>query len=169
VKLAIDVQYVDTTAYVAGVAFNKWHAKSATAEYSSTVENIAEYEPGSFYKRELPCILSLLKEHKLAPKTIVIDGYVYLDGKQAPGLGKKLFDALGAKTEIIGVAKKPFVNIGDDFALVRGESKKPLYVTSTGNVVAAISSIKGMHGANRIPVLLKRADQLCREIAKQSV
>ena len=45
-------------------------------------------EPGQFYKRELPCILELLKQVNPLPNYIVIDGYVYLGGDEKPGLGK---------------------------------------------------------------------------------
>ena len=105
--LAVDVDYRGTTASVAGIAFQHWQDSEPTSIYQSQVDNIADYVPGSFYKRELPCILTLLREHDLKPDVIMIDGYVYLDGKHQPGLGKHLYDALDGRTIIIGVAKKP--------------------------------------------------------------
>ena len=166
--LAIDVQYEGDVGYVAGVMFEEWSASSPLSEHASSVTNIAAYEPGSFYKRELPCILQLLREHKLQPSTIVVDGYVFLDGKALPGLGKRLFNALSHRATVVGVAKEPYAGISDEFALLRGRSKKPLYITSTGNPEYARKCIAGMHGNNRIPVLLKRVDQLCRAAARDA-
>ena len=166
--LAVDVQYDDNSAFVAGVLFNEWGSEEPKAEYISLLNEIEEYVPGDFYKRELPCILRLLKEHELVPSCIVVDGYVYLDGKQLPGLGKRLFDALQEKIEIIGVAKKGFRGITSEYEILRGKSEKPLYVTSTGDLDSAKNSVLNMFGKNRIPFLLKRADQLCREAANKS-
>jgi len=45
-------------------------------------------ETEAFYKRELPCILKLLDKLEQPPSCIVVDGYVFLDGK------KKASDAL---------------------------------------------------------------------------
>lgn len=166
--LAVDVQYQDDKAFVAGVAFDDWVAPYPISEHVSMLDNVEEYEPGNFYKRELPCIFKLLSEHKLAPKCIVIDGYVYLDGKQKPGLGKRLFDSIADIDEVIGVAKNSYSGIGDEFELLRGKSEKPLFVTTTGDLQTAKSRIAKMFGEHRIPALLKRADQICRETANKS-
>ncbi|MFG1491665.1 hypothetical protein ABMA58_20600, partial [Oceanospirillum sp. HFRX-1_2] len=67
--LAVDVQYqagvndLSDTAYVAGVLFSGWQAEQADAEYRCRVSPVAEYDPGAFYRRELPCILQLLEQH----------------------------------------------------------------------------------------------------------
>ncbi len=162
--LAIDVDYRNTNAHIAGVAFSSWKDEKPSAIYSSSLSNIEAYEPGRFFKRELPCILKLLEEHKLNPEYIVIDGFVYLDGDKEPGLGKHLYDALGGKTMIIGVAKRPFKNTSETCEIFRGESHKALYVTAEGITRdAAKLLIVSMHGKYRIPELLKKADQLCRE------
>ena len=167
--LAVDVQYFENSAFVAGVVFDQWNSMTSVGEYVSTVNNIQDYEPGNFYKRELPCIIKMLNEHKLDPSIIVIDGYVFLDGKQKPGLGKRLFDSLSYRVEVVGVAKKAFSGISKEYELHRGKSKRPLYVTSTGKIETAKDWITKMYGANRIPVLLKRADQLCREAANKKI
>ncbi|MFC3150029.1 endonuclease V [Litoribrevibacter euphylliae] len=166
--LAVDVQYDDKSAFVAGVLFDEWNAEEPTAEYISHLHEIEEYVPGNFYKRELPCILKLLNEHRLEPTCILVDGYVYLDGKQKPGLGKKLFDTLEKKIEIIGVAKRGFSGISSKYEILRGESEKPLYITTTGELEIAKNKVLSMCGNYRIPALLKRADQLCREAANKS-
>ena len=167
-KLAIDVQYLESTAYIAGVAFETWSAETPYAEYTSYLEDIEDYQSGFFYKRELPCIRKLLDDHQIQPDVIVIDGYVYLDGTSKPGLGKYLYDSLEQKADIIGVAKKEFTGIHESHRLFRGSSKKPLYITSTNPLEESKDCIASMFGNSRMPVLLKRADQLCREFANKS-
>ncbi len=163
--LAIDVQYAQDTAYVAGILFENWLSDAPLGEYISVLQEVAEYEPGHFYKRELPCILRLLDEHQLKPKCILVDGYVYLDGQAKPGLGKRLYDALEQKVDVVGVAKKGFAGISADYEIVRGKSEKPLYITTTGDLTLAKESVQNMVGKYRIPTLLKRADQVCRQAA----
>jgi len=127
VLLAIDVQYTENTAFVAGICFEDWRSSQPCGEYVSVVCEVAEYQPGFFYRRELPCILKLIEEHDLRPTTIVIDGYVFLDGTEKPGLGKHLHEALNQSVTVIGVAKKAFSGIPEAHALLRGKSQKPLY------------------------------------------
>lgn len=161
--LAVDVSYSEDVAAVAGVVFRNWGDHHAQSEIISFAEVPAEYEPGQFYKRELPCILKLLREHDLKPDCIVVDGFVYLDGKTLPGLGKHLFDALGGKVPVIGVAKKQYKGIGAEYEIYRGTSGKPLYITAAGmELEEAQAYIGNMYGTHRIPALLKRADQLAR-------
>jgi deoxyribonuclease V len=165
--LAVDVDYKNNTANIGGVTFSAWQDTEPAALYSSTLDDIEEYEPGAFFKRELPCILKLLEEHKLTPDCIIVDGFVYLDGHEKPGLGKHLYDALDGKTTVIGVAKQSFKDIPEYCAIYRGVSTKPLYVTAEGLTLdAAKELISSMHGAFRIPKLLKMADQLCRSAEK---
>jgi deoxyribonuclease V len=162
--LAVDVDYRGLSAKVAGVTFSEWDAEEEDEIYVSYVEGIAEYVPGSFYKRELPCILALLSEHNLSPDIIVVDGFVYLNGIDMPGLGKHLHDALDKNIAIVGVAKRIFKGINNDFALCRGESKNPLYITSEGiSTNQARDAIARMHGKHRHPTLLKKVDSICRE------
>lgn len=166
--LAVDVQYADDHAYVAAVAFNDWNAEQAAREYESSVDGIADYVPGQFYKRELPCILKLLNEHKLTPDVIVIDGYVYLGDKKRPGLGMYLYNALEGKSKIVGVAKRAFYGVSDKQKIFRGNSKVPLYVTAIGiEIETAKQNIIKMRGS-RIPTLLKHVDQLSREKANKA-
>lgn len=75
--LAVDVQYLKSGAVAAGLQFEDWSDEAPAGEYVSVIDTVAPYEPGQFYKRELPCILALLQEHSLSPSTIVVDGYVY--------------------------------------------------------------------------------------------
>ena len=162
--LATDVHYKEKTATAAGVLFEDWKSAEAVGEYITQIENIAEYKPGQFYKREMPCILALLQEHSLTPDIIIIDGYVFLDGTSTAGLGKHLYDALKGKFTIIGVAKNRFTNIDENHAVNRGKSNNPLFITAIGmDVDTAKNYVQTMHGAYRIPTMLKKADQLCRQ------
>ena len=162
--LAVDVLYTDGKGIAAGVLFENWESCSPVGEYVSEMDVDEAYVPGQFYKRELPCILRLLHEHALSPDTIIVDGYVFLDGVEKPGLGKYLYDALGGKQTIVGVAKNLFSGISSMHGILRGRSHKPLYITVIGDSLdAAKANVLSMCGEHRIPVLLKRADHLCRE------
>ena len=121
---------------------------------------MAPYEPGSFYKRELPCLLAILRDVPHALEAIVIDGYVWLDVNERPGLGGHLFAALG--TPIVGVAKTMFRG-APAIPVIRGSGARPLFVSAAGMAVEeAARQVAAMSGAFRIPTLLKRVDQLCR-------
>ncbi len=162
---AADVQYADDTALAAGILFSGWESCRIEKTVLKAIENIAPYEPGSFYKRELPCILALLAEIGELPEAIVVDGYVSLGKTGRPGLGMHLYNSLDGTVPVIGVAKKEFADTPDECRLLRGESTRPLYVTSVGmELETAKSCVAAMHGNHRIPALLKRVDQLCRGI-----
>lgn len=161
--LAVDADYATDSAWIAGVAFQAWPDAVATATYRTQVSPIEEYESGEFFKRELPCILQLLDEFALTPDVIIIDGFVYLDGKTKPGMGAYLHQALDENVPVIGVAKRPFKGIDDRYSLLRGDSQNPIYVTSVGMPQSyARKAVEDMHGKYRIPTLLKLADQVCR-------
>ena len=161
--LAVDVHYKNGGAMVAGVAFERWWDERPLAEYVSQVEAVVDYESGQFYKRELPCILTLLEAHCLKPNVMVVDGYVYLDGHSRAGLGRYLYEALAGEVVVVGVAKKAFRGIEAGYAVYRGQSRSPLYVTAVGMAVnQAHAAIGRMHGRHRLPTLLKRVDQMCR-------
>ena len=163
--LAIDVDYHGTCATVAGVLFEDWQDSEAENVVVTNVSEVCEYETGAFYKRELPCILKLLNEIEHKPSCIVVDGYVFLDGISQPGLGKYLYDALDKEIPVIGVAKRSFAKISDEYALLRGDSQKPLYITSAGIEQAlAMKYVASMYGKHRNPYLLKKVDQVCRGV-----
>ncbi len=162
--LAIDVFYHQDQARTAGVLFKGWEDAEPDKVIYATTKGLRSYAPGSFYLRELPCLLQLLRDHQVKPDYVIIDGYVFLDGHSQPGLGKHLFDELKGKIPVIGVAKNPFRDISKEYALWRGKSKHPLYVTAAGiDHRIASEHIRKMHGEFRIPTLLKMADQLCRK------
>jgi len=164
VILAVDVHYhADHSATAAGLLFQSWDSGEAVDELVMDIEEVAQYVPGSFYLRELPCIRQLLAVVKSPYDCIVIDGYVFLGKEQRPGLGMHLWDSLDRKVPVIGVAKSRFSDTPEEAKLFRGSSRRPLYVTSVGVPLAeAKEQLRSMKGVYRIPDLLKRVDQLCR-------
>jgi len=168
VILAVDVHYADHGAVAAGLLFDDWRAATPSATHVSRFDTVEDYVPGAFYRRELPCLLGLLREHDLHPGLIVVDGHVFLDGDGRPGLGKHLHDALDGRVPVIGVAKTAFAGMDPRFAVLRGDSLRPLYVTAFGIPLEdAQAHVRSMHGAHRLPTLLKRVDRVCREAANE--
>jgi len=162
---ATDVQYAENSALSAGLLFPHWKSDEIDRQILKTIDQIAPYEPGAFYKRELPCILSLLDEIVISLDAIVIDGFVKLGGDEKDGLGMHLYNTIQQSTPIIGVAKKAFIGTPENCQIFRGKSNNPLYITSVGVPLSeAKKLITQMHGENRIPTLLKKVDQLCRGI-----
>ena len=161
--LAVDVHYEGDWATAAGVLFEGWDACAATQTALAHLANVADYESGQFYKRELPGILALLARLTAPPQVIVIDGYVCLGHSQKPGLGKHLFDALNGRMPIIGVAKTRYQGTPTSAEVRRGRSQRPLYITAVGlEQAAAKTAVQQMCGNGRLPRLLKQVDQLCR-------
>lgn len=159
----LDVDYRTDVAYAAIVGFHAWTDARPATEAVVKVTPVEPYVPGEFYRRELPCLLRALKE--VPPADIVIvDGYVWLDGPAKPGLGAHLYEALTPQVPVIGVAKTAFRNAHDVDEVYRGASQRPLFVSTVGMPLnEAAQHIRTMHGANRIPTLLKRVDQLARQ------
>lgn len=165
--LAVDVDYRNSKAVVAGVSFNSWSDEKPIHIYHSVVYKVEEYESGSFYRREMPCITQLLKEHHIEPDIIVIDGFVYLGDESRPGLGMHLYNKLDQAIPVIGVAKKPFRGTPHETELLRGRSSKPLYITAVGiDLNEAKDKVLSMYGNHRTPSLIKEADRVCRKLAR---
>jgi deoxyribonuclease V len=161
---ACDCHYWESTAGCCGVLFRDWDSERPLLEFREIVRHVERYEPGSFYRRELPCLLMLLEQVKGRFEMVVIDGYVGLGKEERPGLGAHLFSALGETIPVIGVAKTPFRGATHARTVMRGRSRRPLYITSAGiDIEEAGRNIQAMHGPHRIPTLLKRVDRLCRE------
>lgn len=158
--LAVDVYYKENSAKAVGILFNPGDETVIDLKvvYINAIE---DYVPGEFYKRELPCILKIIELINLAEiEVIIIDGYVYVDNDKAFGLGAFLWKTLAEKTPVIGVAKTSFFKNKETVnVLYRGESKNPLYISSTGyDLNKAADLIKEMKGNYRIPDILKLLD-----------
>jgi deoxyribonuclease V len=162
--IAVDVHYAEIAVVTAAVGFIDWPDPTSTLECVLRAEVTPEpYEPGAFYKRELPFLLEAvaLVERRHTVEAVVIDGHVWLrDGE--PGLGARLHEALGARIAVIGVAKAAFAG-GNAVPVLRGDSSRPLFVTAAGmDAHGAAELVRGMHGPHRVPTLLKRVDRLAR-------
>lgn len=160
----LDVDYRSAQGHCSAVLFKDWEDATPVKVYNSVTDPIAPYEPGAFYKRELPCMLNTLHgvEEKIA--TLVIDGYVWL-GENRAGLGHHLYETLNREIPVIGVAKSKFRGV-ESVALpvLRGKSSNPLWVTAIGvDLDTAARCIAQMAGEFRLPDLIKRTDGECRK------
>ena len=160
-KLILDVGYKNNVAKVVGGFFNNWEDDKLIRISHRIVQDINEYIPGEFYKRELPCILEFLKDYDLEQiQCIIIDGFIFLDDNQKKGLGAYLYKSLNSKTPIIGAAKSKFYNnTKNTIEIFRGESKNALYISAIGiELDVAAKHIASMHGNFRLPNLIKQVD-----------
>ncbi|MGY2894313.1 endonuclease V [Deinococcus sp. UYEF24] len=156
------------SASAAALLFTDWGAAAPVSEWVERVDGVEPYLPGEFFRRELPCLLAVLnRTEQLAEgrlSAVVIDGYVTLDAAGTPGLGAHLYQALGGEVAVIGVAKTAYRGSAHAEAVCRGGSLSPLYVTAAGmDVNEAARAVQSMAGPHRLPTLLKRVDQLCRQ------
>ena len=159
--LAIDTYYYKTKAKTVCIEFSGWQDSIPSNIIQEYTESYDEYESGSFYKRELPCIISIIKNYNLENvKAIIIDGYVILNNEGKKGLGGHLYDSIEKSVPIIGVAKSKFKeeNIYSK-EIYRGNSTKPLYISALGiDMQSAANLLIDMHGKYRIPTLLQILD-----------
>lgn len=161
----VDVDYRGASKAVAAcVLFEDWTASDVVETIVAVNGDVAHYEPGQFYKRELPCLVSVLRRVPVSLEAIVVDGHVWLDGSARPGLGARLYEALAERIAIVGVAKNKFGDGSGSAAITRGASSAPLYVSAVGlDPATATASIEQMAGPHRIPTILKHADRGCRD------
>jgi len=160
---AVDVGYCGNEALAAAVLFSSWGQAQADKILTAKITVVAPYQPGQLYLRELPCILAVLKKVPGRPRLILVDGYVWLDESARPGLGGHLYHALKRECSVVGIAKSPFFRGTNVAEVLRGDSHQPLFVTSVGlDLAEAAEGVRTMHGAHRIPSLLREADRLSR-------
>lgn len=161
-----DTYYYENFAKTVSLSIRNWTDEEVVSIISDEIEIKSDYKSGEFYKRELPCLLSLISKMDIKEgDIIIIDGYVSLNNIGKKGLGGYLYEALKQKYPVIGVAKNKFSEIDDErISILRGTSEKPLFITSKGidNKLAS-SFIRNMKGGFRIPELLKKVDQLTRK------
>ncbi|AGC48918.1 hypothetical protein MYSTI_07646 [Myxococcus stipitatus DSM 14675] len=159
----LDVDYRSEVTVAACVVFRDWTDAAEAAHHVERGPPAESYEPGQFYRRELPHLLKVLARVPETLEAIVVDGYVWL-GEEKPGLGAHLYEALGRAVPVIGVAKTAFHSSNNAVPVLRGQSQRPLFVTAVGlSPTAAAAHIQRMHGDARRPTLLGRVDRLCRE------
>lgn len=162
----LDVHYFGTGARAACVVVESWESESPDSTYVQDIEAVQPYEPGNFFRRELPCLLSVLRLLPSPPGIVVIDGYVWLSSVERPGLGAHLYEALGRRIPVVGVAKTAFAGVENCAAvarILRGSSRNPLYVTAIGlEPELAGQCIRRMAGKHRIPGIVRITDHLSR-------
>ena len=161
----LDVAYDSMAAAVAGALIGSWDAQGASQMRVRRCDGPpASYESGAFYKRELPLLLAVIADFDEPIEVIVIDGYVWLDDHDLPGLGGHLFSTLGRCIPVIGIAKTRYRNDTWSIPVLRGESRRPLFVTSAGiQARKAAQCVCRMHGDHRIPTILNLVDRAARE------
>ncbi|WP_019586579.1 endonuclease V [Deinococcus apachensis] len=159
-KACVDVDYREQEAVSACLLFGRWEAERPTRTLVERIAPVAPYVPGEFYRRELPCLLATLRPFISLVDVVIVDGYVWLG--EALGLGARLYEALGRRAAVIGVAKSAFHG-APATSVQRGPGRRPLYVTAAGmSAEEAAGHIREMHGEYRLPTLLRQVDQLCR-------
>lgn len=164
--VAFDTYYYENSAKTVGIGFHNWTDNEFAIIKSEIIEGVSDYEPGKFYKRELPCILSLLNKFEISGiMTIIVDGYTTIDNQGKNGLGGYLYESLDRKTPVVGVAKNRFkLNSKNAKEILRGNSSNPLFISALGiDLNLATEKIKSMHGDYRIPTILKMVDLQTKE------
>jgi deoxyribonuclease V len=162
----VDVHYGEHDAAAACVVAREWTDDAPSEQHVTVVPGVEPYEPGAFFKRELPCILRVLSEVQLEYRVIVIDGYVELDEDGTLGLGGHLHAHYRGALAVIGVAKTAYRGSTFAASVFRGESRSPLFVTARGlPLQEAARLVEQMHGSYRIPTLIKYVDGLARAAA----
>jgi len=134
---------------------------SVVDERVAQLDEVADYQPGRFYLRELPALRAVL-EGVTRLSLLIVDGYVDLepDGRR-PGLGAHCHEAFGMP--VIGVAKTRFQPATHAVEVRRGAALRPLLVTAVGlDVVDAVDLVAKMSGPFRLPDAIKRVDALAR-------
>ena len=159
----LDVHYADPRAAAACVVLSSWQASKPEECAVRTIDNVLPYEPGAFYRRELPCLEEALKALHRVPEILVVDGYVWL-GQGKKGLGAYLFEAIGSLGAVVGVAKTSFIGAEPVGKVFRGQSRRPLFVSAVGmNLAEACAHVEEMHGKFRVPWAISEVDRLARE------
>jgi deoxyribonuclease V len=131
-------------------------------ERIGVADEVAPYEPGFLYRRELPPLLALLETGDPLD-VVVVDGFVDLDPAGMPGLGRHLHNALGVP--VIGVAKSRYRTATHAARVTRGTATRPLYVTTVGVALdEAVRAVEHMDGPHRIPRAFRRVDALARAL-----
>jgi deoxyribonuclease V len=158
---AVDVYYPPSGgARAAVVVATDPRFATVVDERVAWLAQVAPYEPGSFFRRELPATRAVLDGVE-GLDLLIVDGYVDLDPDGRPGLGARLHEEMGVP--VIGVAKTAFRSATHAATVHRGTATRPLYVTAAGlSVENAAELVATMAGPFRLPDALRRVDRLSR-------
>jgi len=162
VFVAVDVHYLPRGgAQAAAVVAADAAFGQLLADRTGQLGEVAPYQPGQLYLRELPPLHAVL-DGLDGMNLLIVDGYADLDPGGRPGLGAHAQAEFGVP--VIGVAKTAFRPATHAVPVVRGESSaRPLYVTAAGMPRhEAADLVRQMAGRHRLPDALRRADALAR-------
>ena len=127
---AVDVRYLSTGgARAAAVLAADAVFAHVLAERTAVVPRVAPYQPGEFYRRELPPLRAVLDDLG-GLGLLSVDGYTDLDPAGRPGLGAHAHAEFGIP--VIGVAKSRFRTATHAVPVLRGSWARPLFVTAAG-------------------------------------
>jgi deoxyribonuclease V len=159
---AVDVHYPpDGGARAAVVTAREPQFARIAEERVHWLPQVAPYQPGQFYARELPALQAVVADLGHPVSLVIVDGYVDLDPQGRPGLGAHLHAHLDIP--VIGVAKTAFRTASHAATVHRGQAQKPLYITSAGiPTERAAALVQDMAGPYRLPDALRRVDTLSR-------
>lgn len=158
---AVDVHYLGAEGCRAAlVTAADARFAAVTASRVAVAGETVPYQPAQFYLRELPPLRAVLGDAS-SVALIIVDGYVDLDPAGQPGLGAYVHEEYAVP--VIGVAKSAFRTATHAVPVLRGQSDRPLFVTSAGMGIAdAAVLVNEMAGPYRIPDALRKADRLAR-------
>lgn len=162
-QACFDVKYYDDYAIIGFVFFENHTSEIPFKTGQFRHDKIEPYVSGEFYKRELPCLLTAIKNIDEKLSLIYIDANVWL-GDRLRGLGCYLYESLDSDIPVIGVSKTSFHNSDKQVVpVLRAQSKNPLYVSSIGiETPVAAKMVFEMHGSFRLPTMIKLADSMSR-------
>jgi len=164
-KLVVAVQFDSGTggAVAAAAGFDEWGDMEPLRTWTSAIAPLPRPARGEPDRRDVACVLQLLKDHALQPALIVIDGHVHLDAQETPGPGRHLFEALGGTVPVIGVSRAASSTLPAQFEVHREEDARPVFVTCAGiDLGAAKARVRNLHGRKRVPTLVKLAARLAK-------
>ncbi|MDY0350242.1 MAG: endonuclease V [Desulfobulbaceae bacterium] len=168
-KIALDVAYHHRHAVAGLVRFREWDADRPVSGRTIVCPAPGPYVPGEFYRRELPCLIRALESIPPDYSHVLIDGYVHLRRPRVKGLGRYLYEYLAGRAVVIGVAKSPLAMARDFVPVLRGRSRRPLYVSAMGtDLETAAAVVANMHGRYRLPTMTKLADSLARRASSET-
>lgn len=161
----IDADYKEELkkGHVAGIVADSIFDEKEKVVITAIAEEIGEYVPGKFYLRELQSVELILSQLDLQElELIIVDGYAD-SGTEQNALGTYVYEKY--HIPVIGIGKNKYEGcVIPDTEVYRGESKKPLYVTSKGIAhEVAKSYVERMAGKYRLPYLVKYADNRARD------
>lgn len=161
-----DVHYEDDFAVAAAVLIQNWTDAAPKDQFSVKCPGVEAYRAGSFYQRELKPLQEVLKAIPDSVDHFVLDAYCHLSPEHDPGLGAYFHELLPQGSRVIGVAKNRFRDTTHAEEVIRGESARPIFVTSIGiDYSTAAEYVRLMAGEFRFPTILKAVDRLCRDAA----